>query len=279
VKIRADRSALSAIEEDLTRGRVSARDTHAPLPKQGWGGRPHGEIRLCEVTFRYAPDRPEAVSKVSLVVPAGAMVGFMGPNGSGKSTLLDLISGLLTPQSGHIEIDGMRLEPTNRAAWQSTLAYVPQQGFVFDASLAENIALGIPAAQIEYQRLEAAVRLARLTECVANLPNRYAEVLGERGCRLSGGQRQRLAIARALYRGASLLILDEATSSLDTTAESEIVETLHALRPPMTILVAAHRTGALARCDLVFELRNGRVTGSGMGGLAAPVRTHAIKGI
>jgi ABC-type bacteriocin/lantibiotic exporter with double-glycine peptidase domain len=215
-----------------------------------------------------------AVSAVSLVLPAGALVGFMGRNGSGKSTLLDLTSGLLSPQSGHIEVDGVRLEQASRAAWQSTIAYVPQQVFLFDATLAENIACGIPAAQIEHERLEAAVRMARLTECVAGLPNGYAERLGERGGRLSGGQRQRLAIARALYRGASLLILDEVTSSLDAAAESEIVETLHALRPNKTILISAHRAAALRHCDIVIELRNGRVVRSGKGGQGVQVEAH-----
>jgi ATP-binding cassette subfamily B protein len=147
--------------------------------------------------------------------------------------------------------------------------------FLLDATLAENIAFGFPLGQIDRERLATAVRLAQLTDCVASLPHGYEERIGDRGCRLSGGQRQRLAIARALYRGASLLILDEATSSLDSNAESEIVETLHALRPDRTILVAAHRAGALARCDLVFEMRNGRVVGNARGGGMAPVRRYS----
>jgi HlyD family secretion protein len=273
-KIRADRPALSAIEADLERARHAPAGAGTRLSDGTWQGRPRAGIRLHEVSFRYAPDRPEAVSGVSFVVPAGAVIGFVGPNGSGKTTLLDLICGLLMPQSGHVEIDGVRLEPANCAAWQATIAYVPQQVFLFDTTLAENIAFGIPAAAIDRQRLEVAVRLARLTECVASLPHGYDEMLGERGCRLSGGQRQRLAIARALYRGASLLILDEATSSLDATAENEIVETLHALRPDRTILVIAHRGDALRHCDLVFELRNGRVVGSAAARIA-PVKTHA----
>jgi HlyD family secretion protein len=274
VKIRADRPALSAVEADLARARRTAGDAHTPASDHTWrtGRR---EIRLCDVSFRYAPERREAVSGVSLILPAGAVVGFIGPNGSGKSTLLDLISGLLTPQLGHIEVEGVRLERTNRAAWQSTIAYVPQQVFLLDATLAENIAFGFPAGQIDRERLATAVRLAQLTDCVASLPHGYEERVGDRGCRLSGGQRQRLAIARALYRGASLLILDEATSSLDSNAESEIVETLHALRPDRTVLVAAHRAGALARCDLVIEMRNGRVVGNARGGWMAAVRRYS----
>jgi ABC-type multidrug transport system fused ATPase/permease subunit len=275
VRIRAERPAFAAIEADLRQARSAIAAARGVVSDPGWRARPRREIRVCEVSFRYAPDRPAAVSGVSLAIPAGAIVGLTGPNGSGKTTLLDLVSGLLAPQSGHIEVDGIRLDHTNCHAWQSTIAYVPQQVFLFDATLAENIALGVPLDHIDQQRLEAAARLARLSECVADLPNGFEELLGDRGCRLSGGQRQRLAIARALYRDASLLILDEATSSLDTSAEGEIVQTLEMLRPNRTILVIAHRTGALRHCDLVYELRNGTVVGSGKSGQVVPLKTQA----
>jgi HlyD family secretion protein len=276
VKIRADHPAFLAIKTDLERARCALSAGNLTQSARAWRGRPHTGIHVRAVSFTYAAGRPDAVSAVSLVVPAGAVVGFVGPNGSGKTTLLDLISGLLMPQSGHIEVDGVRLESANIAAWQSTVAYVPQQVFLFDATLAENIAFGISAAEIDHERLEAAVRLARLGECVASLPNGYAELLGDRGCHLSGGQRQRVAIARALYRDASLLILDEITSSLDAATESEIVETLHALRPNRTILMIAHRAAALRHCDLVFELRNGRIMAIDNAGKAAmTLKTHA----
>ncbi len=270
VKIRADRAALTGIEIDLGRVPPGRSISHDVVVDRAWHGRPRRGIRLCEVSFRYAPDRPAAVRSASLVIPAGAIVGFIGPNGSGKSTLLDLVSGLLMPQSGYIEIDGIRLDVGNRVAWQSTIAYVPQQVTLFEATLAENIAFGTPRAQIDRERLQSAVRLARLAACVAALPNGYDEWLGA-GCSLSGGQRQRLAIARALYRDASLLILDEATSALDSAAEGEITETLDLLRPNRTILIIAHRTAALAYCDLVFELSDGQIVGSGKSGQILPL--------
>jgi ATP-binding cassette, subfamily B, bacterial PglK len=276
VKIRADRAAFAGIEVDLARANPSQRITRDALAERTWRGRPRCEIRLCDVSFRYAPDRPAAVLGASLVIPAGAVVGFIGPNGSGKTTLLDLVSGLLAPQSGHIEVDGMRLDRGNCAAWQSTIAYVPQHATLFEATLAQNIAFGTPSGQIDRERLESAVRLARLTECVAALPNGYEEWLGA-GCGLSGGQRQRLAIARALYRDASLLILDEATSALDTAAEGEITETLELLRPNRTILIIAHRTAALSYCDFVFELSDGRVVRSAKYGQRPPANTLAIR--
>jgi HlyD family secretion protein len=272
VRIRADRTALAWIEIDLTQANPSRRITRDASMDRGWRGRPRREIRLCDVSFRYAPDRPGSVLGASLVIPAGAMVGFIGPNGSGKTTLLDLVSGLLIPQSGHIEVDGLRLDRANRIAWQSTIAYVPQHVTLFEATLAENIAFGTPPAHIDRERLEWAVRLARLTECVAALPNGYDEWLGA-GCALSGGQRQRLAIARALYRDASLLILDEATSGLDTAAEGEITETLELLRPNRTILIIAHRINALRHCDFVLELNDGRIVGSARYGRLPPANT------
>jgi len=277
VRIRADRPAFSGIQLDLERALQASTRAQAPVLDRSWRDRPRHEIRLCDVSFRYAPERPESVSSVSLTLPAGAAIGFAGPNGSGKSSLLELISGLLTPQSGYIEVDGVRVDQSNRAAWQSSIAYVPQQVFLFDTTLAENVACGVPFAQIDLGRLEDALRLASLTECVAGLPNGYAELLGERGCRLSGGHRQRLAIARALYRGASLLILDEATSSLDVAAEGEILQTLLALRPARTILLSAHRVAALDQCDLVFHLRAGRIVSSEAAVQTAAARTQAAR--
>jgi ABC-type multidrug transport system fused ATPase/permease subunit len=173
-----------------------------------------------------------------LSLAAGAAIGFVGANGSGKTTLVDVLAGLLLPQSGQVEVDGITLDDTNRSAWQSTIAYVPQHVFLLDATVA-------------------------VTECVACLPNGYDEVLGERGCRLSGGQRQRLGIARALYRDASLLILDEATSALDAVAEEEIGDMLETLRPRRTVLMIAHQLSALRHCDVIHEIRNGRIVRSG----------------
>jgi ABC-type multidrug transport system fused ATPase/permease subunit len=275
VKMRADWPAMLAIRGDLESPRRISTHAQAPAADPACASRPASEIRLCELSFRYAPDQAEVLRGVSLVIPAGAMIGFVGPNGCGKTTLFDLISGLLAPQSGHIEVDGVRLERTNSAGWQSNLSYVSQQLFLFDATLAENIALGIAPAEIDRERLERSLRLARLTECVASLPKGYQELLGEGGCRLSGGERQRLAIARALYQDASLLILDEATSSLDVAAESQIVEMLHALRPHRTILLSAHRMAALRHCDLVYELRGGKLT-SMKDGRPAPRKTTRV---
>ena len=263
VSIRANHGAFESIAAELEQGGVCVENAPAVELDRPWRDRPHREIRAHEVSFRYTAERAPAISSLSLRIPAGTAVGFVGANGSGKTTLVDMLAGLLIPTSGHVEVDGIELEHANRGAWQSAIAYVPQHVFLLDATLAENIALGMPRERIDHDRLALAVKLARLGECVASLPHGYDERLGDRGNRLSGGQRQRLGIARALYRDASVLILDEATSALDNAAEEEIVDTLDALRPSRTLLMIAHRLSALRHCDVIHELKNGRIVRSG----------------
>jgi ABC-type bacteriocin/lantibiotic exporter with double-glycine peptidase domain len=186
----------------------------------------------------------------------------VGASGCGKTTLAELILGLLTPTAGTIAVDGTVVDQGNRRDWQATIAYVPQHIFLFDTTLAENVALAAGDGQIDMERLRMALRLAQLDQLVRELPNGYHQMLGEHGVRLSGGQRQRIGIARALYRAASVLILDEATNALDRLTEDEIMSTLEALRGTRTIILIAHRLSPALRCDLIFNLENGRVTGS-----------------
>jgi ABC-type bacteriocin/lantibiotic exporter with double-glycine peptidase domain len=228
-----------------------------------WQVRPQREIRLEKVSFRYAPDQPWALEGVSLRIPAGAAVGIVGVNGSGKTTLVDVIVGLLVPSEGRVEVDGSALDETNRTAWQSRIAYVPQNIFLLDSSIAQNIALGIPAADIDRHRLLEAVRLAQLDELVKSLPEGYDHRVGERGIQLSGGQRQRIGIARALYREATVLVFDEATNALDGLTEQELMATLDSLRGRYTTILIAHRMTTVHSCDIIFELENGKITGSG----------------
>jgi len=271
VRIRSDAPAFERIAADLALARARrAVPPEAATPAAtsaatsaaidaSWSGRPRRDIHLKAVSFSHSPYGTPAITHLTLRIPAGAMVGFIGANGSGKSTLLDVLSGLLVPRSGRLEIDGIALDDANRGDWQSRVAYVPQHVFLCDSTLAENIALGVPAAQIDRGRLLDAVRLARLDACVAELPHGLDEKLGERGARLSGGQRQRLGIARALYRNAPVLIMDEATSSLDEDAERDITDMLAVRRHGRTILLAAHRPNALRHCDVIYELAGGRI--------------------
>jgi ABC-type bacteriocin/lantibiotic exporter with double-glycine peptidase domain len=266
VNIRADRAALSRIAPDLRQARAAIHTTSSANFARAdcaWQVRPQREIRLEEVSFRYASDQPWALRGVSLRVPAGAAVGIVGVNGSGKTTLVDVIVGLLVPSEGRVEVDGSTLDESNRAAWQSRIAYVPQNIFLLDSSIAQNIALGIPAADINRHRLLEAVRLAQLDEFIKTLPAGYDHRVGERGIQLSGGQRQRIGIARALYRSASVLVFDEATNALDGLTEQELMMTLGSLRGRYTTILIAHQMTTVRSCDIIFELENGKITGSG----------------
>lgn len=267
VRIRADRAALGVLAPDLRR----ARDAQRRVPPAGicgriataWSERPRREIQLKQVSYRYAPDRPWALRDASLRIPARAMVGIVGANGAGKSTLMDVLAGLLTPAAGAVEIDGCLLDDGNRAAWQARIAYVPQNIFLLDASIAQNIALGIADEAIEQRRLLEAAQLAQLDQFVMTLPYGYDQRVGEHGVAVSGGQRQRIGIARALYRDASVLLLDEATNALDGLTEHELMSTLRRLRGRYTLLLIAHRLSTVRACDVIFHLEEGRIIGSG----------------
>ena len=262
VRIRADSPAFDRICDDLCRAHEPKIAVSLDGGDGSWHGRPQREICLRHVTFSHVADRAPAIMDVTLDLPAGAIIGFIGANGSGKTTLIDLIAGLLVPQSGRIEIDGRNLEPHGREERQSAIAYVPQNIFICDATLAENVALGHSLEAIDFDRVRDVIRLAQLDQCVAGLRDGYEERLGQHGVRLSGGQRQRLGIARALYRDAGLLIMDEATSSLDITAECELTDMLATHLPGRTILIVAHRLSALRHCNLIHELAGGRIVRS-----------------
>jgi ABC-type multidrug transport system fused ATPase/permease subunit len=261
VRIRGERAGFASIAPDLRLAR--ARKHVGGTLESSWQSRPRREIRLNDVSFRYEADRPPVASGVTLRIPAGTAVGFVGANGSGKTTLVDLIAGLLVPGSGQIEIDGIALDDANRAAWQSRIAYVPQNIFLLDATIAQNVALGIADAAIDRERLLKAAQLAQLDEFVGTLPDGYDHRIGERGTRLSGGQRQRIGIARALYTSASVLILDEATNALDGLTEQELMATILRLRGHYTIIVIAHRLSSVRPCDAIFEFDQGKIAGSG----------------
>lgn len=228
-------------------------------PVSASGANPAPRIELRGVQFRYTPQTPWVLNGVNLQLHAGQRVGFVGATGSGKSTVIDLIMGLLPPTSGQICIDGQPLSPSNIKHWQSRIGHVPQSIFLSDASVLENIALGVPRNAIDMQRLQAAVEQAQLLDVVKQLPLGLDTRVGERGVQLSGGQRQRIGIARALYKQADVLILDEATSALDSVTEAKVMDAIYQLHPDMVVLMIAHRTSTLKGCDSIVEVKNGLV--------------------
>ena len=267
-KIRANRAAFEKIAQDLRRDRHQVGQADAATDP-AWRDRPRRGIKVREVTLRYGGNRQAALHRLSLDIEAGSFVALVGPNGSGKTTLVDVILGLLRPDEGVVEIDGVALDEKNLASWHSATAYVPQNIFLLNLSLAENIALGTARADIDEVRLREAIALANLQDFVACLPQGVDEPMGERGAKVSGGERQRVGIARALYRRPSLLVLDEATSALDTDAEHTLVDVLADLRGRCTILLIAHRFSSLRRCDRVFELDRGSLARNPAHGRAA----------
>ncbi len=226
-------------------------------------------LSLRHVTFRYESADRDAVRGISLSIPSGASVGFIGGSGAGKSTLVDLILGLFAPTSGVVEVDGVDIQ-ANVRGWQDQIGYVSQAIYLTDDTLRRNVAFGLPDASIDEPALARAIRAARLDALVSELPHGLETVVGERGVRLSGGQRQRIGIARALYHDPSVLVLDEATSSLDLDTEREVMDAVRALRGDKTLLIVAHRLSTVEDCDRLFRLEDGCVVEEG--GAAAVLR-------
>lgn len=249
----------------------SADERHKILPRKSKSIDPLLEVsdaplvQLQQLSFRYSPEGPWVLRDLELTVRRGERIAFVGSTGSGKSTCSDLILGLLAPCEGKLFVQGLDLQSTPRLveAWQERVAHVPQQIYLSDSSFAANIAFGIPADRIELQRVRRAAEQARIAELIESSPEGYSAVVGERGVRLSGGQRQRIGIARALYKRAELLVLDEATSSLDNRTEAEVMEAIEALDRKLTVVLIAHRLSTVRNCDRIVLLEKGRIRALG----------------
>lgn len=220
-------------------------------------------INLKNIYFAYPNKSTYAVNNVSLSIPVNHVIGIVGSSGSGKSTLIDIILGLLTPQKGEIYVDNTLINDNNKRGWQDLLGFVPQSIFLSEGSIAENIAFGIPADEINYDQVMRAIDLAHLTELVNELPEGIHTKVGERGVQLSGGQRQRIGIARALYNEADVLIFDEATSALDGITEKIIMDAIHEFTGKKTIIMIAHRLKTVQKCDTIYLMEKGKVIDQG----------------
>ena len=220
------------------------------------------QLELKDVSFKYPTATTPSLQNVSLVVNRGEAVGFVGPSGAGKSTLVDVILGLFAPTSGVVSVDGCDVQQ-NLRNWQNQIGYVPQAIYLTDDTLRRNVAFGLNDENIDDDLVREAIRLAQLQEFVATLPDGLETVVGERGVRLSGGQRQRIGIARALYHKPSVLVLDEATSSLDTPTEHGVMQAVQALQGSKTVIIVAHRLSTVEYCDRLYRIEDSRITEEG----------------
>ena len=221
-------------------------------------------VHLADVSLRYNPELPPALNQIDLVIPRGQTVALVGASGAGKSSIADLLVGLYEPTAGKILIDGQDLNQLDLASWQQQLGVVSQDTFLFNASIAANIAYGSPQAQ--RSAIEAAARMAQAAGFIEALSDGYDTLVGERGYRLSGGQRQRLSLARALLRKPQLLILDEATSALDSQSERLVQEAIERFERGHTVLVIAHRLSTIVNADLICVLDHGQIIERGRHG-------------
>jgi ABC-type multidrug transport system fused ATPase/permease subunit len=219
-------------------------------------------IELENVSLHYEGAPTPSLDRVSVVVRRGESVGFIGASGAGKSTLVDVLLGLLVPDSGVVRVDGNDIQRDIRT-WQDQIGYVPQSIFLADDTLRRNVAFGLADENIDDESVWRALRAAQLEEFVRHLPEGLATSVGERGIRLSGGQRQRIGIARALYHDPQVIVLDEATSSLDTESEHNVMEAVDALHGEKTIVIVAHRLSTTEKCDRLYRLERGRVVSAG----------------
>lgn len=220
-------------------------------------------IEIKDVSFRYSNQTEWTLSKINLIIPSGSKVGIVGVTGSGKSTLLDILMGLISPTKGELIVDGTVIKDNNVRAWQKNISHVPQSIFLSDGTISENIALGIPFADIDFERVKKVAQISQISEFIETREDGYHTKVGERGVRLSGGQRQRIGIARSLYKNSSVLVFDEATNALDNTTEELVMNGINLLRENHTIFFIAHRLTTIKDCDIIIVLDKGNCVAMG----------------
>jgi len=220
------------------------------------------DLVLENVSFCYPSTEALVLKQISLSIRQGESVGFIGSTGAGKSTLVDIVLGLLVPTRGVVKVDGIDIQ-TNPRGWQDQIGYVPQSIFLADDTIKNNIAFGLCGDQVNDAVVWDSLRSAQLEQFVKDLPEGLDTRIGEGGVRLSGGQRQRIGIARALYRNPSVLVMDEATSSLDTVTESDFMDAVRVLKGSKTLIIVAHRLTTVEHCDYLFKVENGKIAEEG----------------
>jgi ABC-type multidrug transport system fused ATPase/permease subunit len=254
-QLKVSRTAIETIYGDLHLPVLNKRNTQIEVLE-------FESVSVQNLTFNYEGISDSVLNNVKVHIQKGEAVGFVGQSGSGKSTLIDIMLGLLEPQNGSVSINGQTIENVKQS-WQKQIGYIPQTIFLMDDSLRRNIAIGIADNEIDEVAIVEALKSAQLEEFVTSLPEGLDTVVGERGVRLSGGQRQRIGIARALYHRPSVLVLDEATSSLDTETEHGVMQAVQALQGDKTVIIVAHRLSTVEYCDRLYRLDAGRIVDEG----------------
>lgn len=260
-QIKGNEAAFEAIKEDLieslnTLNNIDQKvsNEHLVLNQQ---------ISFKDMSFTYPGKTNPAVNCLNMIIPVNSVIGLVGASGSGKSTTIDLLIGLLNPQTGGLYVDDICINIDNKRAWQNTIGFVPQDIFLSEGTIAENIAFGLSIQDINLDQVSKAIELANLSELIDQLPEGVNTKVGERGVQLSGGQRQRIAIARALYHQADVLVFDEATSALDGITEKIIMEAIHKLSGQKTIIMIAHRLKTVQKCDIIYIMDKGEIVDRG----------------
>jgi ABC-type multidrug transport system fused ATPase/permease subunit len=260
VTIKYHTRAVESLEADLAvvRGQPQLVESELDMPMAFTK-----EIRLTDLSFTYPSANRPALNNISLSIAQNQSIGLVGRTGSGKTTLADILLGLYPPSSGEIEVDGTPMTLQNERSWRKRVGYVPQHVFLTNASVAQNIALGVPEDQIDHVAVARAAEMAQAEEFIVQLPEQYDTVVGERGVKLSGGQRQRLGIARALYHNPDVLVFDEATSALDGMTEDAVMQAVQRLSSDRTMILIAHRLRTVQACDRIVMLDAGCVVADG----------------
>ncbi len=259
------RSAIPDLEEtfkliDLPVKRLTLRSSGVPSPR---GVSPRYNIRLNHIDYKYPSSNQLVLKDINMTIPVGGRIAFVGATGSGKTTAANQLLCLIRPTKGSVQLDGIDVTEADIPAWQANCAYVPQSITLLNSNVLDNVAYGQDPKLIDKDEVWEALQAAQLADLVADLPLGLFTNIGENGIRLSGGQRQRLALARAFYRKAKLLVLDEATSALDNRTEAEVMEAIEVIGRRCTLVLIAHRLSTVMRSDCIYEFEGGRIKESG----------------
>jgi ATP-binding cassette, subfamily B, bacterial PglK len=220
-------------------------------------------VELKDVSYAYPARNIKVIDNLSIKIRKGDSIGIIGSSGSGKTTLLDILLGLIDVENGSVKFNGEDLNNNLLRDWKSHVAYIPQNIFIIDNTIARNIALGEPDEVIDFERLNNSIKQSKLLQLIEQMPEGLNTMLGEDGVQLSGGQRQRVALARAFYHNRDVIVMDEATSALDNETEIEIVNEIKLLKGNKTLIVIAHRLSTVKHCDYIYKLDKGKIVDKG----------------